>query len=87
MRDISYKLEVNGEGATEILYVNGKEFKREYKSIYFSGIDISSIDISGVDFSEALDDEGLSEEMLDEIYDILDTSFFVSDVIKICKCD
>ena len=77
---MKYMLKVDGDKATEVLTVNGKDYKRSWESDGRGG---TTSDAG--DFCDMLEADGFSDSVaLDEIYGTLDTEFFVADVIKIC---
>lgn len=80
---MKYTLEVNGNKAKEALAINGKEYKRTWTS---DGCGTTSADAD--DFSERLEADGFDNgEILDAVWDVLDSSFSVSDIIKLCMMD
>lgn len=78
---MNYSLNVENGNAIEILTVNGKKYKRVW-GCSENGIVLSD---SG-NFDERLEDDGCDEEeLLDKVYNVLDTNFFVSDVMDLCS--
>ena len=80
---MKYTLEVNGNKATETLVVNGKEYKRTWENNRH-GITHA---YAG-DFSDRVEADGFdNQEILNAIWNVLDSSFCVSDVIELCMMD
>lgn len=80
---MKYTLEVNGNKATETLVVNGKEYKRTWTNNRH-GITHADED----DFSDRVEADGFdNQEILDDIWNVLDGGFCVSDVIELCMMD
>ena len=80
---MKYTLEVNGNKATETFVVNGKEYKRAWTNNRHG---ITHADEG--DFSDRVEADGFdNQEILDAIWNVLDGSFCVSDVIELCMMD
>lgn len=80
---MKYTLEVNGNKATETFVVNGKEYKRTWTN---NGHGITSADAD--DFAERLEADGFDDgKILDTVWDVLDGSFTVSNIIGLCMMD
>ena len=78
---MKYRLECDGEKVTETLELNGKEYRRNWK---YEGNGVTGCD--GCDFADMLERDGvINQEILDEVYDKLDVTFFVSDVLDVCS--
>lgn len=79
---MKYKLEVENGRSVETLTVNGKEYVKE--GVY-KGNGITSFD---EDFSEMLEADGFdNEDILDMVWDVLDSEFTASNIIKMCGMD
>ena len=77
---MKYTLEVNGNKATETFVVNGKTYERTWAS---DGCGTTSADAD--DFSDRLESDGFDNgEILDTVWDVLDSSFAVADIIGLC---
>ena len=80
---MKYTLTVEGNKATEALTINGKTYERTWTN---NGHGITSADAD--DFSERLEADGFDNgEILDAVWDELDSSFSVSDIIELCMMD
>ena len=80
---MKYTLTVEGNKATEALTINGKTYERTWTN---NGHGITSADAD--DFSERLEADGFDNgEILDAVWDELDSSFSVSDIIGLCMMD
>ena len=80
---MKYTLTVEGNKATEALTINGKTYERTWTN---NGHGITSADAD--DFSERLEADGFDNgEILDTVWDVLDSSFAVFDIIKLCMTD
>ena len=77
---MKYTLTVEGNKATEALTINGKTYERTWTN---NGHGITSADAG--DFSERIEDDGFDNgEILDTVWNVLDSSFSVSDIIGLC---
>jgi len=77
---MKYTLTVEGNKATETLTINGKTYERTWTN---NGHGITSADAD--DFSERLEADGFDNgEILDTVWDVLDGSFAVADIIGLC---
>ena len=80
---MKYTLTVDGNKATEALTINGKTYERTWTS---DGCGTTSADAD--DFSERLEADGFDDgEILDTVWNVLDGSFAVSDIIELCMTD
>lgn len=80
---MKYTLTVNNNKATEALTINGKTYERTWTTIE-CGVTGADAD----DFSERLEADGFDNgEILDAVWDVLDSSFAVSDIIGLCMMD
>lgn len=80
---MKYTLTVNNNKATEALTINGKAYERTWTN---NGHGITSADAD--DFSERLEADGFDNgEILDTVWNVLDGSFGVSDIIGLCMMD
>ena len=77
---MKYTLTVEGNKAIEALTINGKTYERTWTN---NGHGITSADAD--DFSERLEADGFDNwEILDAVWDVLDSNFAVSDIIRLC---
>lgn len=74
---MKYRLEVDANTAVETVIVDGTEYKRNCKRIP-TGIEY------GEEFSAILEKANLEDWELDKVWDVLDSDFFVSDVMNLC---
>ena len=80
---MKYTLTVEGNKATEALTINGKTYERTWTN---NGHGITSADAD--DFSERLKSDGFDNgEILATVWDVLDSSFAVDDIIELCMMD
>ena len=76
---IKYTVTADTSGAVERLEIGKHTFEREYKNQEFGLLS------GNIDFSEQAVNAGLREDIADEIFDAIDASILVRDLVHISE--